>query len=48
MTLNFYHVSSSDEDRKLSLTIDKSGIKYFNRNGDLVFHAEYSEIEEII
>lgn len=48
MTLNLYHVSSSDKDRKLSLTIDKSGIKYFNRNGDLVFHAEYSEIDEIV
>lgn len=48
MTLNFYHMSDSDEDRKLALTIDKSRIKYFNRNGDLVFSSDYSEIDEII
>ena len=48
MTLNLYHMSDSDEDRKLALTIGKSGIKYFNRNGDLVFYSEYSEVDEII
>ena len=41
-------MSDSDEDRKLALTIDKSRIKYFNRNGDLVFSSDYSEIDEII
>lgn len=48
MTLNLYHISDSDKDRKLALTISKSGMKYFNRNGDLVFHAEYSELDEIV
>lgn len=48
MTLNLYHISDSNEDRKLALTISKSGMKYFNRNGDLVFHTEYSELDEIV
>lgn len=48
MTLNLYHISDSDEDRKLALMISESGIKYFNLNGDLVFYSEYSEIDEII
>ena len=47
MTLNFYHISDAD-DRKLGLRIGENDLTYFNRNGDLVFHAEYSEIDEII
>lgn len=48
MTLNFYHVSSSDEDRKLGLQIGENDLTYFNRNGEMVFNERYDNIDEII
>lgn len=48
MTIKLYHSSDSNEDRKLGLTIDESGLSYYNQNGDLVFSIKYSDADKII